>query len=49
MEKTWFKTLKYKQLYCSDGVLPRAYAVPKTHKPECSFRIIISSIGSYMP
>jgi len=36
---------KYRHLYCSDGLL-RAYALPKIHKPECPFRIIISLIGS---
>lgn len=24
---------KYKSLYCSDGILPRAYGLPKIHKP----------------
>ncbi|XP_071653840.1 uncharacterized protein [Temnothorax longispinosus] len=36
----------YKSLYCSDGVLPRAYGLPKIHKPNCPFRLIISSINS---
>jgi len=30
----------------SDGLLPRAYGLPKVHKPNCPFRIIISSINS---
>jgi len=33
-------------MYCSDGLLPRAYGLPKVHKPDCPFRIIISSIDS---
>jgi len=31
---------------CSDGILPRAYGLPKIHKQDCTFRIIISSIDS---
>jgi len=27
---------KYKCLYSSDGLLPRAYGLPKIHKPGCS-------------
>jgi len=33
-------------MYSSDGTLPRAYGLPKVHKPDCPFRIIISSIDS---
>lgn len=36
----------YKRLYCSDGVLPRAYGLPKIHKTGTPFRIIISCINS---
>lgn len=36
----------YKSLLCSDGILPRAYGLPKIHKPNCPFRIIVSSIDS---
>jgi len=39
---------KYKSLYCSDGILPRVYGLPKIHKPENSFKIIISSIDSLL-
>ncbi|KYN26666.1 hypothetical protein ALC57_03966 [Trachymyrmex cornetzi] len=35
---------KYKYLYNSEGSLPRVYALPKIHKSNCPFRIIISSI-----
>jgi len=36
----------YSSLYCSDGNLPRAYGLPKVHKPGFNFRIIISSVDS---
>ncbi|KAM0728324.1 hypothetical protein ACS0PU_005106 [Formica fusca] len=36
----------YRSLYCSDGILPKAYGLPKVHKPGCPFRIIISSVNS---
>ena len=36
----------YRMLYCSDGVLPRAYGLPKVHKENCPLRIIVSSIDS---
>jgi len=36
----------YRLMYCSDGILPRAYGLPKVHKPDRQFRIIISSIDS---
>jgi len=36
----------YSSIYCSDGNLPRAYGLPKVHKPGLSFRIIISSLDS---
>lgn len=39
-----------KQTYCylrnCDGMLPRAYGVPKIHKEGCPLRIIISSVNS---
>jgi len=36
----------YNGTYCSDGNLPRAYRLLKIHKPDLTFRIIISSIDS---
>jgi len=36
----------HRMLISSDGLLPRAYGLSKVHKPNCSFRIIISSIDS---
>ncbi|XP_018355142.1 PREDICTED: uncharacterized protein LOC108756077 [Trachymyrmex septentrionalis] len=44
--KKYISEAKYKTLYCSDGSLPRAYGVPKIHKPGCPFRVIVSSLGS---
>jgi len=37
---------KYKLLYCSNGLLPTAYGLPKVHKTGVPFRIIVSSIDS---
>jgi len=39
-------TSKYKLLYRSEGILPRAYGLPEIHKPGNPFRLIISSIDS---
>ncbi|KYN09543.1 hypothetical protein ALC57_18330 [Trachymyrmex cornetzi] len=36
---------QYRRLHC-EGLLLRAYAMPKIHKPNCPFRIIVSSINS---
>jgi len=36
----------YRSLLCSDGCLPRAYGLPKIHKPGYQFRLIVSSIDS---
>jgi len=36
----------HKTLISSDGLLPRAYGLPKVHKEGCSFRIIVSSVDS---
>jgi len=36
----------YRKLHTTDGLLPRAYGLPKIHKQDCPLRIIISSIGS---
>jgi len=37
---------KYKLLYHSEGILPRAYGFPKIHKSGNSFKQIISFIDS---
>jgi len=46
--KNWdyISFVKYKSLYCSDGILPRAYGLPKIHKCDNSFRLITASIDS---
>ena len=31
---------------CNEDILPRAYALPKIHKLNCLFKLIISSIDS---
>jgi len=36
----------YRSLLNTDGILPRAYGLPKIHKKDCPLRIIISSINS---
>jgi len=44
--KGYISKNNYFSLLCSDGNLPRAYGLPKVHKPGFTFRIIISSIDS---
>src|SRR5436190_23547964 len=36
----------YRSLNCTDGILPRAYGLPKIHKPNCPLRIIVFSMNS---
>ena len=36
----------YRHLNRTEGILPRAYGLPKIHKPGCPLRIIISSVDS---
>ncbi|XP_077255641.1 uncharacterized protein LOC143893802 [Temnothorax americanus] len=36
----------HKRIFTSDGVLSRAYGLPKIHKPNCPFRLIVSSLNS---
>jgi len=49
---TKWKNLEYiptnihRKLICSDGLLPRAYGLPKVHKLNCPYRIIVSSVDS---
>jgi len=38
----------YKQLLSSDGIVPRAYGLPKIYKQSCPFRIIILLIESLL-
>lgn len=35
----------YRVLNVSDSILPRAYGLPKIHKPNCPFRLIVSSFN----
>jgi len=44
--KGYISKTNYNSMLCSDGNLPRAYGLPKVHKPGFLFRIIISSIDS---
>jgi len=44
--KGYINNATYNHIYCSDGNLPRAYGLPKIHKPGRSFRVIISSVDS---
>jgi len=45
-KSNFISAFTYKTLYYSDGILPRAYGLPKIHKPNCPFRVIVSSINS---
>jgi len=45
-QKEYIDTYTYRRIYCSDGNLPRAYGLPKIHKPNCPLRIIVSTINS---
>jgi len=42
----FISTTTHRTLTSSDGLLPRAYGLPKVHKTNCPFRIIISSVNS---
>jgi len=44
--KGYISKSSYYSIYCSDGTIPRAYGLPKVHKPGFTFRVIISSIDS---
>jgi len=36
----------YKRLNCTEGSLSRVYGLPKLHKQNCPFRVIVSSKNS---
>lgn len=36
----------YRQLYINNAILPKAYGLPKIHKPNDEYRLIISSVNS---
>jgi len=38
-EKEFITDQTYKKLLCTDGILPRIYALPKVHESDCPFRI----------
>jgi len=40
--KEYINNTIYNYIYCSDGNLPRAYGLPKIHKPGLTFRVIMS-------
>jgi len=45
----YINEITYRSLNCNDGLLPRAYGLLKVnriHKPDCPFRIIVSSLDS---
>jgi len=44
--KGYISKTVYNSTLCSDGNLPRAYGLPKVHKPGFTFRVIISFIDS---
>jgi len=44
--KGYISKATYNSIYCSDGNIPRAYGLPKVHKPGFNYRIIISSVDS---
>jgi len=39
--KGYISNTTYNSIYCSDGNIPRAYGLPKVHKPGFNYRIII--------
>ncbi|XP_025264619.1 uncharacterized protein LOC112637990 [Camponotus floridanus] len=41
--RDYISVAKYRSLNCTDGVLPRAYGLPKIHKKNNPLRIIVSS------
>jgi len=44
--KKYIDTYTYRKLLTTDGILPRVYGLPKIHKPNVPFRIIVSAINS---
>ena len=45
-DKLFIGEQTYKNLTGSEGLLPRAYGLPKVHKEGCPLRVIVSSINS---
>jgi len=46
LDKEYIKKSDYFRLRSSDSLLPKAYGLPKIHKENMGFRIIISSINT---
>jgi len=46
LQKDYISKKTYFSLHSSDSILPKAYGLPKIHKLNISFRIIISSVNS---
>lgn len=46
--RSYINELTYKRLNSINGILSRAYGLPKIHKPNNPFRIIISSNDSQL-
>ena len=45
-KRSYISDTMYRRLNCTDGVLPRAYGLPKIHKRDCPLRIIVSTKDS---
>lgn len=43
--RNYISSAKSRSLLISDGVFPLAYGLPKIHKVNCPFRVIVSSIN----
>lgn len=46
VKKEYITDLTYNTIKSSDGCLPKAYGIPKIHKKDHPFRLIVSSINS---
>jgi len=42
----YINEIVYRSLNCNDGLLSKAYDLPKVHKSDCLFRIIVSFLDS---
>lgn len=45
-QNKYISTDSFRKLRSSDGLLPRAYGLPKIYKKGCPYRIIVSYVGS---
>ncbi|XP_071576894.1 uncharacterized protein [Temnothorax nylanderi] len=46
LKKEFINHQQYGLLNCTDGVIPRAYGLPKIHKANCPLRMIVSTVNS---